>query len=147
MRKTINILLFVTLLFTGCQKEIEGSDIPKINGYWEIKQVILSDGEKKDYTINDTFDYFEIKNNKGFRKKVMPQFDGTFLTNDIAEKVEVKKIKNKYYLYYTTSYVKWNEELLSVSDNELVIINNMKNEYHYKRAAPINITRNGKTIK
>lgn len=147
MRKTISILLFIALLFAGCQKEIEASDITKINGYWEIKQVILPDGEKKDYSINETFDYFEIKNNKGFRKKVMPQFDGTFLTNDIAEGVEVKKIKDKYYLYYTTSYAKWNEELLSVSNNELVIVNSLKNEYHYKRATPINITGNGKTIK
>jgi len=147
MRKTINVLLFVALLFTGCQKEIEASDIAKINGYWEIKQVILPDGEKKDYSINETFDYFEIKNNKGFRKKVMPQFDGTFLTNNLAEEVVVKKVKDKYYLYYTTPYAKWNEELLLLSDSELVTVNNLKNEYHYKRASPINITGNGKTIK
>jgi hypothetical protein len=31
----------------------------------------------RDYTMNETYD-FEIKDNKGFRKKVMPAIDGTF---------------------------------------------------------------------
>ena len=66
-------------LFVSCQQKIKKEDIAKINGYWEIEKVVFEDGKNKDYTVNESYDYFEIgKNNSGFRKKVMPQLDGTF---------------------------------------------------------------------
>ena len=142
MRK-IALFLVISILAAGCQKEIKASDLAKINGYWEIEKVISSDGSKKEYTINDTFDYFELKNNSGFRKKVSPQLDGTFLVNDAYEMVKIQNQNGKYFLQYHTSFSKWKEELLVISDQELVTINDSKNEYHYKRAAPINILGNG----
>ena len=73
-------------MFVSCKQAISEKDIAKINGYWEIENVVLADGTKKDYKINETIDFFEIKDNNGFRQKVMPQLDGTYLTNDIKEK-------------------------------------------------------------
>jgi len=146
MKKTI-LIVFISLLTLACNKTISPSEITKINGYWEIEKVVLPDGENKEYAMNESFDYFEVKNNKGFRKKVMPQLDGTFLVNDDFEKVEIKAEGEKYFIYYTTSFAKWKEELLSISNEELVTLNDAKKEYHYKRAAPINITDNGEKIK
>lgn len=142
MRKIV-LLLFISLFATACKKDISASDIAKINGYWEIEKVIFPDGNKKDYKVNETFDYFEIKENKGFRKKVSPQLDGTFLVNDAFEQVKILNLNGKYLLQYSTSFSKWQEELLEISDQELVMVNDSKNEYHYKRAAPINILGNG----
>jgi hypothetical protein len=49
-------------------KKIEPSDVAKLNGYWEIKSS-FDKGEDKDYSINVSYDYFEIgKNKKGFGK-------------------------------------------------------------------------------
>lgn len=145
MKKAITIL-FISFLI-ACNKKVNPSDITKINGYWEIEKVILPDGTEKKYTINETIDYFKVNNNKGFRKKVTPQLDGTFLVNDDYENVEIKVIDEIYFINYSTSYSKWKEKILTINDDKLVTINDAKNEYHYKRASSINIIPNGKTTK
>ena len=143
MKKSAAILLFSFLIF-GCREQIKPSDITKINGYWEIEYVVLSDGSKKDYTINDSFDYFEIRGNQGFRTKVMPQLDGTFLTNDLKEGVKVVFAADNTYLEYQTDYAKWKEELLSLSATEMVLLTTDKKEFHYKKTGPINLDTYGK---
>ena len=145
--KKITLITFFSILCISCTNKVTPSDIPKINGYWEIEKVVFPDGTQKEYTVNQTFDYFEVKNNVGIRKKVTPQLDGTFLVNDDLEKVEVKHEKERYFIYYTTFFSKWKEELVELSDKELVVINAAKNEYYYKRANPINLTGDGKETK
>lgn len=144
MKNTITILI-CSFLFFGCQQKIKPFDIANINGYWEIEKVVSNEDKDKKYSYNETFDYFEIKNNKGFRKKVMPQLDGSFLVNDAYENVEVTFKDEKVYLNYTTSFSKWTEELKAISTDEMIVVNSEKKEYHYKKTAPINLTGNGKT--
>jgi len=142
--KRILIILFAATLLSGCQKKISAEDLSKINGYWEIEKVIFPDGNHKEYTVNETFDYFNIEHQQGFRKKVTPQLDGTFLVNETSEAIQISKKDSKYFLNYRTPFAKWREELLTLSDSELVTLNASGKEYHYKRAAPINLTGNGK---
>ena len=87
MKRIISIFTF--LLLVSCQSEIKKEDLSKLNGYWEIKEVSMPSGEKKDYKVNETIDYFQVKNNVGFRQKVMPRFDGKFGTNDIKEEIKI----------------------------------------------------------
>ena len=138
MKKIISSLL-ICLVFTACNQKIEDTDIAKINGYWEIEKAVMPDGSSKEYSINPTIDYFEIKNNKGFRKKVMPQLDGTYLVSELDEKVAVIKQDDHVYLKYTTAYAKWKEELVKVTDEELVLKNEHDMEYHYKKATSFSI--------
>jgi hypothetical protein len=142
--KKLFVIAFIAALASSCQSKVASTDIPKINGYWEIEKVVFEDGNQKEYSINETFDYFEIKNNKGIRKKVMPQLDGTFLVNDTFETIEIKESDEKYFLHCNTAFAKWQEEIVSLSDKELVLLNPSKKEYHYKKATPINIIPNGK---
>ncbi|HQE34167.1 MAG TPA: hypothetical protein PLQ70_05815 [Flavobacterium alvei] len=146
--KNIIGFFFVAFLFISCQQKIKPEDIAKTNGYWEIEKVVFEDGKSKDYTVNDSYDYFQIgKNNSGFRKKVMPQLDGTFLVNDTQESVKVRFEKDKVFFDYVTSYAKWSEELTAISDDKMVFLNAEKKEYHYKKATPINIESDGKKTK
>ena len=144
--KKIVVLLFLFII-SSCHQKITSSDIPKLNGYWEIEKVILYDGTKKNYTYNESFDFFKVTNNKGFRKKVMPQLDGRFLVNDQFEKIEITFENDIAYINYSTPYAKWKEEIETISNEKLVLINAAKAEYHYKKAAPINILGDGKTTK
>jgi hypothetical protein len=147
MKNTFKILL-LSLFFVGCQQKVEDADIAKINGYWEIEKVVFDEGKDKDYKMNESYDYFEIaKNNKGIRKKVMPQLDGSFLTNDSYENVTVRFEGEKAFLDYKTPYAKWSEEMITISDRELVLKNIEKKEYHYKKAGPINLIGDGEKIK
>jgi len=146
MNKRI-LLGLIFLVCVSCNKKVDADDLAKVNGYWEIEKVVFAGGGEKAYTINETFDYFEIKGNKGFKKKVTPQLDGTFIVNDDFENVEIKEEGGKYFVDYSTSYAKWREELCSISDSELVMVNDAKNEYHFKRAGAINLEGNGKKVK
>ena len=95
MRKIV--LGFVIFLVFSCTSKVTKEEISKLNGYWEIQQVKMATGETKDYKVNETIDYFEIKNNIGFRQKVMPQFNGKFLTNGIKENIKIKEDKNTFF--------------------------------------------------
>ena len=133
--KKIGLLLFALLLIS-CHSNVKKEDITKLNGYWEIKQVKLSTGKIKDYKINETIDYFELKDNQGFRQKVMPQFDGKFKTNNINESIKILEKDNSFFIEYTTSYAKWKEEIITIEDSTLVLKNKDNLEYTYKRFKP-----------
>jgi len=140
-------ILFLSLFFVSCGQKVEPSDIAKINGYWQIEKVVFEEGEDKDYKMNESYDYFKMINNNGIRKKVMPQLNGSFLVNDSYENVKVRFDKDKVYLDYATAYAKWSEELVALTDDELVLKNTENKEYHYKKAGPINLTGDGEETK
>lgn len=141
-------LVFVSLLFISCQQKITPLDVFKVNGYWEIEKVSFNQGEDKNYTLNESYDYFEIeKNSTGFRKKVSPQLDGTFLVNKTQETIKIRFEKDRVYFDYTTPYDKWSEELIMISKDKMILKNLEDKEYHYKKTEAINILGNGKKIK
>jgi hypothetical protein len=131
--------LFLTLLLISCQSEVKKEDLGKLNGYWEIKQVTLADGETKDYKVNETIDFFEVKDNAGFRQKVMPQFDGTFKTNGIKESLKIFEVDNTYFIECKTDYGKWNEEIITIEDSTLVLKNKQNLVYTYKKFKPFSL--------
>ena len=147
MKNTFRILL-LSFLFVACQQKIKPEDVSKINGYWEIEKVVVDGTNAKEYGINESYDYFQIdKNNMGFRKKVMPQLDGSFIVNDSQEDVKVRFKDGEVFFDYVTPYAKWSEELIAISDKELVFKNAEKKEYHYKKAEPLNTLNDGKKTK
>jgi hypothetical protein len=143
MKKIVSIAFL--LLLSACQQKVTPNDITNLNGYWEIEKVVFSNGSKKEYHYNESYDYFQIKGNLGFRKKVMPQLDGRFLVNNQLEKIQITFENQEAYINYSTPFAKWKEKIEAISKDELVIINASKAEYHYKKAAPINILGDGKT--
>lgn len=139
--KKIGLLLFALLLIS-CHSTVKKEDLKKLNGYWEIMQVSLSNGKTKDYKVNETIDYFELRqaqsdiNMSGFRQKVMPQFDGKFKTNNINESIKILEKDNSFFIEYNTNYGKWEEEIMTIEDSTLVLKNKDNLEYAYKRFKP-----------
>jgi hypothetical protein len=136
--KKIGFLLLTTLLIS-CHAEVKKEDLNKLNGSWEIKQVKLSDGENKDYKVNETIDFFELKNNSGFRQKVMPQLDGTYRTNGIKETIKIIEKDHTFFIEYQTNYGKWQEEIVEIADSTLVLKNKINLEYTYKKFKPFSL--------
>lgn len=136
MRKIYLLLLPFILYSCGGVNE---ADIAKINGYWEIEKAVMPDGSKKEYTINPTIDFFELKGKQGFRKKVMPQFDGTYLTSENKELIAVTTADGKTYINYTTEYAKWKEEIIELNDEHLVLKNEHDMQYYYKKPVPFTV--------
>ena len=133
------LLLIVLVSALSCKQKITEADLSNLNGYWEIEKVELPDGDKKEYKVNETIDFFKIEANKGFRKKVMPQLDGTYLTNDIQEDVVVVLKDGDASLQYKTTYASWKEEIIELTKDRLVVKNQQEIEYYYKRPAKFSV--------
>lgn len=132
-------MFLIALIFTGCTS-VNETDLQHLNGYWEIEKVVMKDGKKVDFKINTIYDYFEIdQNHKGFYKKVTPQADGTFLTDDFQEKVEIVKNEGDFYLKFLTQFDTIEVRLEKLTDKQLIYENQDEKTYSYKRATPINL--------
>ena len=133
------LLLIVLVSALSCKQKITEADLSNLNGYWEIEKVELPDGDKKEYKVNETIDFFKIDGNKGFRKKVMPQLDGTYLTNDIQEDIVIAVKDGDATIQYKTTYASWKEEIIELTKDKLVVKNEQDLEYHYKRPVKFSV--------
>lgn len=136
MKKILGLFVFATLL-VSCSKPISADELKNLNGYWDISEVKTSDGDNKEFQSNNNVDFFELKDLKGTRTKVVPQFDGKNLSNGIKEHFTVLDSANATYLKYTTDFAKWTEKVDKLTNEELVIINANDIKYTYKRFTPI----------
>ena len=142
--KKICLLLLVSVLFS-CQKSVKKESFPKLNGYWEIQQVQFENGEEKDYKVNETVDYFELRQDQankkwiGFRQKVMPQFNGRFITNGIKEYIVLTEDKGLFYINYKTDLAKWKEQIIELGDSTLALKSEDNLTYLYKRFVPFSL--------
>lgn len=137
MRKIIFSLIFLVLL--NCSNSPE-TFIEHVNGYWEIESVTLPDGTKKEYTINQTIDYIIVNDSlKGFRKKMTPNYNGSYETSKNIETLNLKIENDSLNIYYSTQYTNWKETILLANEKELKIVNKDNKVYTYKRFTPINI--------
>ncbi|WP_445713666.1 lipocalin family protein [Flavobacterium sp.] len=137
MKKIIVFIAFIVL--SSCKQTITNDNIQYLNGYWEIEKVELPNGEMKEYKVNETIDFFKIESNKGFRNKVMPQLDGSYLTNDHQEDIIITFKDGDATIQYKTNYASWDENIIELTNDKLVLKNQQELEYHYKRPAKFSI--------
>ena len=137
MRTLICLLCVLTLSSCSTNPEVY---IPHIDGYWEIDEVTLNNGSKKDYNFNDTIDYIELSDSlSGFRKKLKPNFMGTYETSKSLETLSLKIENDSLNVYYNTPFSNWKETILKANETQLIIINANKNVYLYKRYQPLDL--------
>lgn len=138
--KKYTVLIF-GLILLSCSND-PNALIEHLDGYWEIDEVTMADGSKREYTYNDTVDYFSISDSlTGFRKKMKPSFDGTYTTSDDSESLNLKIENDSLNIYYTTPFANWKETVLDATEEKLLIINDQKIKYLYKRFEPINVEK------
>jgi len=128
------LVLSCLILFTfSCKQENPDEILAHISGYWEIEKVRTPEGESRTFTLNMVVDYIEIDNHQGFRKKVAPQPDGTYLVNEDAEAILVEIQDNKVQLLYSTPFDQWTETVIKANKNQLIVKNTEGTIYSYKR--------------
>ena len=127
-------LLSVVLI--SCNSKPTKGAITQINGYWEIEKVVFPDGNKKEYQVNEFIEYIYMKNTAGTRQKVAPQLDGSYLKGVLQDKIRVVDSANCYFLKTNSNFTKWEEKIISVSEDILVLENENKIKYYYKKFIP-----------
>jgi len=135
VNKKILFLLFgiVTL---GCQNNPK-EQLKHLTGYWEIEKVEVSKDSVINYKINSVVDYMEFEGKKGFRKKMKPQFDGTYITNKDKEEISAKIENDSLRLYYKTPFDSWKETVIDADADEFSVINRDGKIYYYKKFTPL----------
>lgn len=134
----VNILsLILAFSVISCSKPDPKEQLAHLNGYWEIHKVEFSKDSIKEYSYNQTVDYIELEEREGFRKKVRPQFDGSYQITGDAEKVTAKIENDSLNLYYSTPFNSWKEYVLEAEENEMSVMNPDGVIYHYKKFTPL----------
>lgn len=139
MKNLLFSFLSVLILISCQEKTQETIDVNLLNGYWEIELVTMADCSKKEYKMSETIDFFEVKQDSGFRKKVYPQLDGTYLVNDSDEKITIEKSAEGTYIHYKTDYAKWKERIKTLNKEQLIIENDQNIQYQYKKPTPFTV--------
>lgn len=134
-----SILVLLVMLLCSCQEDKNDININDINGYWEIVQAQNPYGKSVIYSINTQVDYFEVEDSLGFRKKMKPDLNGNYTTSKALEKFEWYIENDSLKLDYTTPYDSWTEVILELNDSLMLVINQNKFLYTYKKFEPINI--------
>ncbi|OWP83042.1 hypothetical protein BWK59_12635 [Flavobacterium davisii] len=133
---------FLVFLLISCSKKIELEELKKLNGYWQIEKVKVKEGENKEYTINENYDYIELNKKHGFHKKVHWQPTGKFLINDLQETIKVIKKEDEIYLEFSSKFGKHTDKLLKITDKEMILEVENGNENYYTK-----VMEDGKAIK
>ncbi|CAM4034244.1 lipocalin family protein [Gillisia limnaea] len=131
--KNLVLIILLTTLITSCNQQTPEEKLINLNGYWEIEKVEFSKDSIKQFRMSENVDYFEIKDGVGFRKKVRPQYDGTYIVTEDAEKIEARIENDSLNLYYATPFDSWKETVLKASEDKMSIRSNQGFIYHYKR--------------
>ena len=133
MKFKLSTILLITLLVSCGSRDFQ-KEKEHLNGYWQIERVVFAYGSEKEFSISTTIDYIEVEEgNKGFRKKVNPKLDGTFVTSDSEEFFTIETSENEMLLHYKTEFDSWDETVITSKENKLVIKNREDKVYHYKR--------------
>ena len=136
IKKTFYCLF--ALFIISCSQQTPEEQIKNLPGYWEIESVQFPSGNEKEYKISTTIDYIKVEGNKGIRKKVNPQLDGTFKTNKSVENFTLKIENDSLRLYYKTQFNTWKETVLLAKDSTLQLLNKDGNIYKYKKFSTFN---------
>ena len=129
MKKT---LLIIVLLAMGCKSNPD-KHIEFIEGYWEIESVYKDNKLLRTFKINSGIDYFKINADlKGFRKKLKPNFSGTFETSKDVLNFKIEIQNNDLFLNYIDNATSFREEVLEANKEKLVIKSNSGLVYNYK---------------
>lgn len=138
MKKLLPFLV-LSLVFSSCNTASPEEKIENLNGYWEIESAELPDGSSKEFPFSPMVDYIVVENNEGFRKKMQPQFDGSFITSEDLELLSIKVENDSINLYYETPFTSWKETLISSDEEKITLKNQHGLIYTYKRFTPYSL--------
>ena len=125
------------LLLLSCLGGPSEDDLQFLEGYWEISRVQFPDGSEKLYEASANIDYFNWDGRDGFRKKMQPTLEGTYLTSDDALPMEVIWRDERLFLSFRGEAAPWEEEVQRLQQDLLVTRHANGLRYEYSRYKPL----------
>ena len=140
MKKHSIFFIVMLLVFLGCSNNPQEQK-KHLNGYWKIQHANTPYIKDKNYKFSENVDYIEVKNDTGYRAKVLPRLDGTAVTNGVREQVKLIIERDSLRINYRTAYDSWQETVLKADGKTLQLKNKRGFIYTYSKYEPINITQ------
>ena len=116
----------------GCNNKITSSELDLLNGYWSIEYITHKNETFYPKGVAKLLDFYEVNDREGIRKKTQPQLNNKFLVTKDLNKFNIKFINKNYYLSFQTVWDQWEEKIIKLNQNKLVLEHQEK-RYHYKR--------------
>jgi hypothetical protein len=135
------LFLGAFLLLLSCSGGPSEDDLQFLEGYWEISRVQFPDGSEKLYEASTNIDYFNWDGRDGFRKKMQPTLEGTYLTSDDALPMEVIWRDKRLFLSFRGEGDPWEEEVIRLQQDLLVTLHANGLRYEYSRYKPLLTTQ------
>lgn len=133
------ILACILTVSVSCSKQDPQEQLKYLNGYWEIKTVQQPNKKEKHYSFNESIDYINLRDSTGFRTKLKPRLDGSYIKTGDSEKITVKIEHDSLHLYYSTLYDNWKETVLYIDNKYLKIKNQDGVIYTYTPYEPLDL--------
>ncbi len=134
-------LLIIIFSTVSCGDTVESEDLEYLDGYWEISEVEMPDGQTREYKASTTVDYISLDGREGYRKKVQPSLSGTYTTSDDAVSLTITEKEGVFYINYQEAGNYWSERINKLQPGTLEVVNEEQVVYRYKRYEPINIQK------
>lgn len=132
MKHSVLICILAVTVLWGCNQASE--NIGHIEGYWEIEKAETPEGETRTYKVNTSVDHYQLEtDSSGFKTRLTPRLDGTFLTSGDREAFTVKRNNNEIKLHFSTPYSDHTETLTLLKEQQLILTNEAGMKYTYKR--------------
>lgn len=120
------------ILCISCNNKIKSSELDLLNGYWSIEYITHKNETFYPKGVTKLLDFYEVNDREGIRKKTQPQLNNKFLVTKDLNKFNIKFINKNYYLSFQTVWDQWEEKIIELNQNKLVLEHQEK-RYHYKR--------------
>ena len=129
------ILLIIIFSIFFCCSNHKKHNFQELNGFWLIEKAIAPNGEKKFYKNVEEVDFFEVKGEKGYRKKVISSFNSLndFFSNNDTLFFSLNFKKNKVFFKYLRNDFYWEEELVKLNKKELRLMDSKGVIFVYKK--------------
>tara|TARA_B100001175_G_scaffold290300_1_gene274661 strand:+ start:3409 stop:3816 length:408 start_codon:yes stop_codon:yes gene_type:complete len=128
-RSFILSLLFFSL---GCKNEITSNEIYLLSGYWNIEYITQKNETFHPKGKAKLLDYYKVNKQGGVRKKVQPRLNNKFLVTEDINNFKIIFKDGSCYLIFQTSWDQWQEKIVDLNKNKLVLEHQHK-RYHYKK--------------
>ncbi|MDT0622727.1 hypothetical protein [Croceitalea vernalis] len=76
---------------------------------------------------------------KGFKKKVQPKFDGSYVISNDTEFFTIFEKDGSLIISFENDLSSWEEQIITLEEDFFSIVNQDNITYSYKRYEPINI--------
>ena len=131
----------VLFLLASCSPGPQKEDLQHLPGYWEITEVVFPDGTDKEYKVSTTIEYLQWDGTSGYRKKMQPTLDGTYLTSDDALPMQVIWRDDRIFLKFKGTEDTWEEEILRIEAGKLIMRHGNGLKYIYQKYEPMKIEK------